>query len=144
MIYLFHVISIIFAVYELGWILNPTEKYYSLKKIVDLSKEQKGKKWAEYSQEYKDNIFDVIFKIIKAFVFIFWLLFGLFTFNWFPFLIFIGFQFIIITPLNKIFKSSDSIKIKIHWINSVIGFLFAIFVIINQFHLRIDLLQLIK
>jgi hypothetical protein len=144
MIYLFHLVTVIFAIYELTWILNPSKKYYSLRKIIGLSKEQEGKKWAEYSQEYKDNLFDIIFKVIKAFVFIFWLLIGLFTFNWLPFLAFIGFQLLIITPLNKIFKSNDNIKIKIHWINSVIGFLFSIFVIINQFHLKIDLLEYIK
>lgn len=144
MIYLFHLITILFAFYELTWILNPSEKYYSLKKLVELSKEQEGKKWADYSQEYKDNLFEIIFRLLSTFVLIFWLLIGLFTFNWVGFLVFIGFQLVIITPLNKLFKSNDSIKIKIHWINSVIGFLFAIFVIINQFHLKIDLLELIK
>jgi hypothetical protein len=44
-------------------------------------------------------------------------------------------------PLSKMLRYSFAYT-ALHWFNSIIGFVFAIFVTINHFHLKIDIYKL--
>ena len=138
MIHLFYFFTIILIWKELIWILSPNEKVEESKKYFNLSKEFKGKTWNEYSKEYKELTKS---KIWLLFLFL-WLFIGLFTNQWVAFLSFLLLNFIIVAPLSKITKFSKS-YVYLHWINSVIGFCFGIFVIINHYHLKINLTELL-
>lgn len=132
--HLFYLFGIVVMIYELFWIISPKEMYTNSKDFQDLAKQNKDKQYKEYSQEYKRLIGK---NAIMPFL-IFWLFLGLFTSQWGAFLIFIAFQFAIILPLDKLTLRTDT-GVVIHWVNSLIGFLYTAFIIINAYHLHIDL-----
>ena len=105
-------------------------------KYFELTKVFKGKEWKDFSEEYKS--------LTKSFIWYLWgylwLLIGLFTVQWTRFLIILLFNILIIGPLSKITRFTISYTI-LHWVNSLIGFLFGVFIIINHYHLRIDLTE---
>ena len=138
---IYYLSSIIFILYELARVLSPIDKADENIKFQILSKKFKGMKWDEYSDEYKSELKTKI--IFVGFIFI-WFIVGLFTFQWVAFLLMLLFQIFIISPLSKATKNNFRYGyIMLHWINSVIGVCFAIFIIINHYHLKIDLLKLI-
>lgn len=135
----FYLIAIWFIVHEVVWLISPKDKVEKSKLLSKLIKEFKNKEWNDYSREYKDLLKT---KGVAGFTFLLWMVIGLFSFNWTLFLIFIVFQFIVIAPLSKLTKYSITYMV-IHWINSLIGVGFGCFVIINSYHLKIDILELL-
>jgi len=97
-------------------------------------KKNKGKKWDDMTEEYKDLLKT---KGLASVFFMLWMFTGLLTFNWLIFLAIIIFNFTIIAPLGKLFKYSIGYTV-LHWVNSLIGFTFGLFIIINSYHLKID------
>lgn len=138
--HIFYFIGILFVIHELFWILNPKAQTEKAKKLNQLSKLFKDKKWDEYSQEYKDII---IFKGIPYAIFLTWLFLGILTFNWVAFAFIILFNLVIIAPISKLFKFSAAYTV-LHWLNSIIGIAFGVFVIVNSYHLKINLFEVIK
>ena len=65
-----------------------------------------------------------------------------FTSQWVIFLAWIIFNFGILTPILRLFRYSLIYTIII-WVNSLIGVFFGLFVIINHYHLKIDLTSLL-
>ena len=131
-------LSTIFIIFiELAWVFHPIDKTEDSKKFFKLLAENKGKKWDDYSDEYK---YELKYKIGLLYVFV-WFIIGLFTFQWFGFLAVLLFNLLIIAPISKLVKFSFAYTV-LHWLNSIIGLAFAIFTIINHFHLRIDIFQL--
>ncbi len=133
--HIFYIIGIWFMVYELRWIMNPAKRikmrkfYYKHKHIPHNLRGNKLKKLlGNYAVE---NV-----------ILFFWLIVGLFTFNWFLFAAILIFNVIVIGQLNK--KANDYWFLVINWLNSVIGFVFVIFIIVNEYHLRIDLASLLN
>lgn len=139
MTHLFYFVAVFFIWRELRWIYSPTEMVAEVKKFDELSKLNKGKKWGFMTPEYKSEIKSKIF-LIPLFL---WLFIGLFTFQWDAFLFMIILNIVIVAPLSKLTKFSFAYT-AIHWINSVIGFAFGVFVIINHYHLHISLYSVIK
>lgn len=135
---IFYVSTIIFLIVELRWIIAPIEITNNAKTFMELSKEFKGKEWNEYSYEYKKHVKSKVWLVWA----LFWMLIGLFTVQWVGFLFIMVFNFIIVAPLSKLTKYSIAYTI-IHWFNSLIGFCFGVFVIVNHYHLHIDLTQLV-
>ena len=134
---IFYLSTIFIIFFEWSWIARPIEKTKEAESFFKISKENKGKKWDDYSDEYKKVVKS---KIWYLYVFI-WLIIGLFTFQWFGFLTILLFNLVCISPLSKLSKFSFAYTV-LHWLNSIIGLAFAIFTIINHYHLRIDLFQL--
>ena len=134
---IYYLSTFVFICLELAWLISPIEKTQENKKFTELAKQFKGKKWDEYSKDYKEKLKS---KTWSLFIII-WLFVGLFTFQWVAFLAILLFNNIVIMPLSEITKYSIYYAI-LHWINSLIGFLFAIFVVINHYHLKIDLTEL--
>ena len=92
--------------------------------------------WDEFSEEYNSQLKS---KLVLVLVLI-WMFIGLFTFQWAGFVAIFLFNLLIIAPLSKITRYSITYTI-IHWFNSLIGLTFGLFVIINHYHLKIDLTQ---
>lgn len=133
---IYYLSTIVFLWMELLWIIQPVEETNSARKFVQLQKEFKNKNWDDYPENYKSEIFSRIWKI---WIFI-WLFVGLFTFQWIGFLVFLSFKILIIAPISKITQFSFAYTV-IHWLNSIIGFAFGVFVIVNHYHLKINLTQ---
>lgn len=134
---IYYLSTIIFIIIELGFLLSPIEKTNQTKRFNELTKEFKGKKSDEYSKEYKKLINT---KLWLLWVLI-WLFIGLFTSQWVIFLTWIIFNFGIISPILRLTRYS-LIYTVIVWVNSLMGVLFGLFVIINHYHLKIDLTSL--
>ena len=122
------------------WLVSPVEYTEKSKKLKDLTKQNKGKKWNTYPDDYKDIL---ISRGAPALLFTLWMFAGLLTFNWLAFIGIIAFNFIIIAPISKLFGFSHAYTV-LHWLNSVIGFVFGVFVIVNSYHLKINLYDIIK
>lgn len=138
--HIFYLITIAFIIYEISWILSPKEKVEKTKKYFNENKKNKGKKWDECSEEYKHLLKT---RGVWSFLVTLWLFVGLFTFNWVAFVAFILFNLLIIAPISKLFRFSTAYLV-IHWINSVIGVLFGVFILINSYHLKINLLSIVS
>ena len=128
----------IFLLIELHWLVSPIEKTNKARKFMALSKLNKDKKWDEFSEEYKSQLKSKIWLLYV----LFWMLIGLFTFQWQAFLLMIVFNFMIINLISKLVKNTFLYTI-LHWINSLIGFAFGVFVIINHYHLKLNLTEII-
>lgn len=138
--HIFYFIVICFIISEVKWLLSPLESTARTKKMKDLAKENKSKKWDDFPQEFKDLI---IHKGAPGMLFIIWMFAGLMTFNWAAFAVFILFNFAVISPLSKL-SNFGALYVAANWINSLIGVVFGAFVIINSYHLKIDLFEVIK
>lgn len=133
MVYAYHIFTILFIIYEFHWLITIKDRVRSNKRFEELKAEFKGKEVHEYSKEYSDLI---LTKGCSPFIILFWLLIGLFTQQWIVFATYLVFQFIVIVPLSAISRFSRTYTI-IHWINSLIGLLFGLFVLYNEFRLHI-------
>jgi hypothetical protein len=121
---------------EWDWLLHPFDKFKEAKAFQEMTKTLKGKKWNEYPQEYKSMVGNKLWVLYTPI----WLFIGLFTFQWVGYLLILVLNFFIIAPLSKFTKNSIA-YIMINWLNSLIVLVFALFVIVNHYHLNIDLTQ---
>tara|TARA_R110000772_G_scaffold79172_2_gene169491 strand:+ start:1768 stop:2151 length:384 start_codon:yes stop_codon:yes gene_type:complete len=121
------------------WVLTPNKQTEKTRKLINLGKLNEGKKWDEYSEEYKSLLKS---KGCASVFILMWMLLGLFTFNWVAFLAFLILEMVVFFPLSKSLRETGYFAL-IHWINSVVGLVFGLFVLINEIHLRIDLYELV-
>lgn len=135
---IYYLSTIVFLYVQIEWIMHPIEKTIKYNRYKLLSKEFENKKEEEYSEEYKKERERKLFQIIWITI---WLFIGLFTFQWVAFLSIYLLNILIIPALKKII-TNYFFEVTINWINSIIGLSFAIFVIINHYHLKIDLTQI--
>jgi hypothetical protein len=138
--HIFYFIGICFIIHEVLWIISPVEYTEKSKKFKELMKQNKGKRWDEYPQNYKDILITLG---LPGLLFTLWMFAGLLTFNWIAFIAFIAFNFIVIAPISKLFKFSHAYTV-LHWLNSVVGLAFGIFVIVNSYHLKLNLYEIFK
>jgi len=123
------------------WVIAPIEKAKEHLKFLDFMKEFKGKKYDEYSEEYKNLL---IPKIILTVILLPWMFIGLFTFNWFMFLCFLIFIYALVAPINKMTKKVLWLYSSVHFISSLVGMSFGVFVILNTYHFKIDVWTLFQ
>jgi len=135
--HIYYFIGLIFVVYEVYWIYKPS-------KMLNLSKEYKEKE-KEFDKITDDDRYFRLFLLVAIpnLVFFLWVLLGLLTYNWVIFLINIILSFFIIKPLLKLFGKNEYFKLTLHWLNSIKGLVLGLFVIINSYHLKIDLYEYI-
>lgn len=134
---IFYLMSIVLIFIEINWILSPIEKTDQSKRFLELSKQHKGIKFDLYSDEYKSLFYN---KAWGFFVY-FWVIGGLLTSQWILFLSFLLLNILIVGPISKLVRFSFAYTL-LRWINSLIGFAFGLFVVINHFHLKIDTYKL--
>jgi hypothetical protein len=133
---IYYLSSIIIIISQMDWLLSPIKMTADAKKFREMSKLNENKKWDDYPDEYKSEVKSRIRYLFTPL----WLFIGLFTFQWIAFLFILVFNFLVVLPLSKLTRFS-TIYIMLHWFNSLIGLLFCLFVIVNHFHLKIDLTQ---
>jgi hypothetical protein len=133
--HIFYFIGIAFVIYEMIWLLNPKDQVEKAKEMKEEGKKNKGKKWDDYTDKYKSLLKT---KGLASLTFTLWMFCGLLTFNWLAFLLKIAFNFIVIAPISKLTQYSWAYT-GLHWFNSLLGFAFGLFVIVNSYHLKIDI-----
>jgi hypothetical protein len=134
MTHLFYLFGIAFIIYEVMWIIDPISMTEKARTHNKLSKENKGKSWDDYSEHYELRIETRgLFSLMVTL----WLVLGLFTFQWALFAVVLVFNIIIVSPLSKLTRDNIGYTI-IHWFNSLKGLVFGVFIIVNKYHLHID------
>lgn len=130
--HIFYLIGIFYIFYEIYWLSDPIKQVINTKKL-------KGREYESLSENEKRM---ALGKIIPVFIFWVWLLVGLLTFNWVIFLSLILFNVFFIGLMIRI---SENLYYKaiINSVDTVIGILVALLVIVNSYHLKIDFYQLI-
>lgn len=137
--HIFYLMAIVFIFNELSWIINPKERVSKTKLLQEQFLIYKDKSWDECTKGYKSLLLNTGLKSVLVTV---WLFVGLLTFNWVAFLTILIFNIAIVAPISNPFKYNKTYLL-IHWVNSIIGFAFGVFVIINSYHLKIDLYKLL-
>lgn len=137
--HVFYFITFGFIIYEMMWVLAPKKRAENNKKFDELIKKNEGLSWDNCSKEYKSKMTP---KIIAVFINLFFLFGGLLTFQWPLFLLMMVLQFIVIAPLSKLTKFSPAYT-ALYFVNSVIGLSMGVFVIVNAYHLNIDIYELL-
>lgn len=139
MTHLYYFAAILIIWNEMSWIVSPKEKTAHQKAYKELQLLNKGKKWDQFSQEYKTELKSKIWLLPLTL----WLFLGLFTFQWDAFLMILVFNIFVVGPISKLTQYSI-VYTALHWLNSVIGFAFGVFVIVNHYHLQISLWAVLK
>lgn len=122
----FYFLSALILIFnQLSWLILFDERYKTSIELLRLVKEKK-----ELNDEMKGRLRN---KNQFILFFMIWMFIGLLTFQWFFYLGFISFL-ILIGIIDRGHKYR-----KLHWFSTLIGFLFPIFMIINYYHLHIDL-----
>lgn len=135
--HIFYLVGIAFIIYEMLWILNPKAQVDKSKEFEAESKKNKGKKWDEYTDKYKELLKG---EVLVSLLFTLWMVAGLLTFNWMLFLAKLVFNFVIVAPISKLTKYSIGYTV-LHWLNSIVGFAFGVFVVVNSYHLKINVYE---
>jgi len=134
MTHLYYFLTIIFICIQASYLVSPMKYTNNAKRFHELANEFKGKQYVEFSNEYKGMIKNKVWLIFG----LLWLFLGIFTFQWIAYLTYIVFNVIVISPLLTLTRYSFVYTV-IHWIGSFISLLFWLFVILNHYHLKLDL-----
>jgi len=116
--HLFYFIGLIPLIYEITALINP-EQFYSLLKRI------KASNTSSLSINQKGFV-------ILSFAYLVWVFIGLFTFNWVAFLAL--FMLMLMPAKNYI----------VIFINSFISSFILLFIILNEYHFKINLFEVIK
>jgi hypothetical protein len=140
MAHVFYFIGLLYLIKQLATLLSPIEKSRWFWKFSDLTKAHKGLKWDDYTEEYKDMCKSAAWSLL----FLVWAILGLFSsINWVMFVLYLFLQFIIFTPLYRILRKTFA-YIAVLWIAALLNIIFVLFVVINAYHLRMDMWALLK
>lgn len=134
---LYYLFTVVFLWLEIKWVVSPIEQTNQAKKFFELRELNSNKKFEDFDNEYKQILKSKLWYILICI----WFFIGLFTDQWIAYALFLIFNFTFVSPLSHITKFSLMYTI-LHWFNSLIGFMFGLFVIINHYHLKINLTEL--
>lgn len=138
MTHLFYFTTLLFLCNKLSCIVSPIEKTKETRRFLHLFKINKGREWSDYDEELKKFIKGKLYLFIVAL----WGFIGLFTSQWIIFLSLFVFN-IILSLIQKTTRYSILYTI-IGWCSAMIQFLVGIFIIINYYHLHIDVFGYLK
>ena len=139
MTHFFYFIGILFLIYEVYFLIGIKEKIDDVKNLNKLIKEHKGLEWDDYSPELKKQLKSKAFLLL----FIVWFFVGLLSSQWFLFLLFLLSNFLIFVPISKLVGFSP-LRYFTSGLNTVLGIVFATFLIINKYHLHLDTFQIFR
>ena len=131
--HIYHILTILFIIKQIQWIINP--RYY-LNKFDDINR---------MKEMNKNDIIGIITHffplLLSAIISLIWVVIGFFTFNWFVFLLFTIYNYAFIHPLSKKLKGTENM-IYLYRFSSIIGLSVSIFILLNSYYLKIDVYEL--
>lgn len=144
MSHIFYLFGIIYLIRELIDLVTPLKYTRNMEWLFQFAKDQKTdkvKSFSDLTTEQRGVLMHVLFSMIV----IVWAGIGLLTANWVIFAAFLFFGFVIYTPLSKLVRKVfgfGKAYVMLHIFGSVVDLLLVGFAIINQYHLKIDVLKL--
>ena len=121
--HLYYLLGLICLVYEMQWIFSPLQFSRQIKAIEDTNDVNDPKS---------------IFHILLQVGLLIYLVLGIFTFQWPLYLAFTIVSMVFIQPVVAQLKDHERSFAAAHFLNSILGFLFILFTILNSYHLKID------
>jgi hypothetical protein len=134
--HIFYLIAIFFILYEITWVFSPIKKAEKSRKYFKILK---GK--FKVDDLNKDDKSLVLSSSLTSLFYLIWMFIGLFTFNWPAFLAFLIFMWVILAPLGRLTLNTKLYPV-VNWIGAVIGVIFGLFVILNSYHFKMDLMKM--
>lgn len=122
---LFYIIAIIPMTREMFGIINPKKTIERIKEVEDYIKLSK-----EEQEKNKEAQMKNVMRMLSSLIYFFWCFIGLLTFQWY--------LFIPLLTLGLIPKKN------VVWvfIDAVLGFSLILFIILNAFHFKLNLLEI--
>lgn len=138
----YYTVGLWFLIEELIWVFNPTA---STQKAVDnrpFFLKENLEKYSEWDEKDKPKIFI----LLKGLIFMLWLFIGIFTYNGILFIVRLLLSFLSMPAYKYYGETNFNFKIYniLHFIGSLISVILIIFVIMNSFHLHIDLSEMLR
>lgn len=117
--HVFYFLGLLPLIYEMSVIANP-KRYFDFKNRI-----KKASKFDNMTTNQKAYSMFSLYYLLFAFI-------GLFSFNWFAFVVLIVISFI------------PKVHVAIMWIDSVISFLILLFILLNAYHFKIDTFAVVR
>lgn len=137
---LYYIVGIIFAYFNHKHFSTISE---NVKKNMQIEKEPPVTESVLYS-DLSDDKKKSIQRGLVSILFFFWLIIGLFTFNWIFYVGMLLISFIMVNPISKYFKNNTRVRIIISQIYSILSWALCLFVALNSYYLKIDSNQVIS
>lgn len=118
------------------WVFSPIKSAEKSRRYFKLLKGE-----TKMDDMSKDDKSLVMTKAFTSLFYLIWLFIGLFTFNWPIFLGYLILIWVVLTPIAKLTMETKMYAV-VQWIGGVIGVLFGLFVILNSYHFKMDLMKL--
>lgn len=134
--HIFYLIAICYILYEMVWVFSPIKSAEKSRRYFKLLKGE-----TKMDDMSKDDKSLVMTKAFTSLFYLIWLFIGLFTFNWPIFLGYLILIWVVLTPIAKLTMETKMYAV-VQWIGGVIGVLFGLFVILNSYHFKMDLMKL--
>ena len=144
MSHIFYFVWIIYLIRQLLDLTSPVKYTRNMQWFFQFAEDQKTDKrklFAELSNEERNVIIHAAFSLFV----VIWAGIGLFTFNWVIFASFLFFCFVIYGPISNVIRKLfgfGKTYVMLHIVGTVVDILLVGFAIINQYHLKIDVLKL--
>jgi len=133
---IYYILGILLLFIEVSYFINPTKKAVETKRFRELYESESARE----TKEYKRLLLE---KGCGSFLVLGWFMTGLFTIQWPVFLIFLILVFGVFAQLGKVtikLKADWPLAIS-HWISSLASIITIVFLILNHFHLHIDIVK---
>ena len=128
--------GILFIINELWWVVNPRERLQNRQLWYRLRKQYKDVKWDSMPEQAKTETIKRLFNLMV----LLWMFLGLFTFNWFAFVVQIILNVAILERVST-FTGYGKTWMIVRWFAALWGVLWGVFIILNSYHLKIDLFE---
>lgn len=137
--HLFYFFGLIYFMHELSGVFSPVARANRRRERNQVFKENKGKPFEDWTGEYKTAVGIGCLSM----VILLWLLGGLFTSQWVGFAAILLLNFAVIWPLSKLVRSTPFYP-PVIFADSLVSAILVLFIIINAYHLHIDLWSLLN
>lgn len=140
---MFTLFVFLFVIIEFMYVVNTKRMIQSGQELIDGNKLHKGKKYTEFSEEYKNAILTGCFRASVVMIVTFG---GLLTEQWVLWLTLLSFNIVVVGPLGKFLKRKEMTLSHraLIWVNSILGLGAGIFHVLNDYHLHINLTEFVK
>lgn len=144
MSHIFYLFGIIYLIRELIDLVTPFKYTRNMEWFFQFAEDQKTDKVKSFSDLTADQR-GVLMHALFSMIAIVWAGIGLLTANWVIFAAFLVFGFVIYSPLSKLIRKVfgfGKAYAMLHIFGTIVDILLVGFAIINQYHLKIDVLKL--
>ncbi len=130
---IYYLIAIIFIIDETLFLLMPQKRFTEMQGFTEMYKDYHSVPWESLPENYKKTLR----RRILIFIYLIWMVLGLFTSQAFIFGVFVTLNMVVFSPISKMIRNKTQFLIK-EWVVAFLSVLFLSFVLYNKYYLHID------